>query len=87
MKNNLGRYLSGRRSFLRTAAALGLGATGAALVSPITSLTALADEHETSFVGRRGSDFTLKDDEFRFCWHEQLLPALQLSFHDRRCAQ
>ena len=66
MKNNPGRYLSGRRSFLRTAAAVGLGATGATLMSPFTSLTAQAEEHEPDFVGRKGSNFTLKDDVFYF---------------------
>ena len=64
MKNN--RYLTGRRSFLRTAAALGLGATGATLVSPLSSLTALANERATSFVGRKGSDFTLGNKVFYF---------------------
>ncbi|HZR42202.1 MAG TPA: cellulase family glycosylhydrolase [Ktedonobacteraceae bacterium] len=55
-------FHSTRRSFLRTAAA-GLAATGAVLASP---LLALADPFEPAFVGRRGSNFTLRDDLFYF---------------------
>lgn len=66
MKEKTGQYQTDRRSFLRTAAAVGLGATGATLASSLAPVTALADEHKPDFVGRRGSNFTLRDDVFYF---------------------
>ena len=66
MKENSSKYLTNRRSFLRTAAALGLGTTGASLLNSFASIPALAEEHEQGFVGRRGPNFTLRDDAFYF---------------------
>ena len=66
MKETTGKYLANRRSFLRTAAAVGLGTTGASLLSSFAPLPALADEHEPDFVGRRGPNFTLRDGVFYF---------------------
>jgi mannan endo-1,4-beta-mannosidase len=66
MKENIGTCLTNRRLFLRTAAAVGLGTTGASLLSSFASMPVLADGLEPDFVGRRGPNFTLRDDVFYF---------------------
>src|SRR5579872_5862842 len=67
MNGETGKYRPGRRSFLRTAAAVGLSAAGAAYAGPLSSISALADVGPPlSFVGRRGSFFTLNGRLFYF---------------------
>ena len=67
MVEETGRYQTDRRSFLRTTA-ISLGVAGAALASPLTSISALAatQKPEEDFVGRKGSEFTLHDKTFYF---------------------
>lgn len=56
----------GRRSFLRTAAALGIGTAGATFASLASFAPALATGLEPGFIGRHGHNFTLRDGVFFF---------------------
>jgi mannan endo-1,4-beta-mannosidase len=66
MKEGNGKHQVDRRSFLRTAAAVGVGAAGATFANLASFAPALAEGRELDFVGRRGHNFTLHDDVFYF---------------------
>jgi mannan endo-1,4-beta-mannosidase len=66
MKEGTERRQFGRRAFLRTATAAGLGVTGASFAGLVSPLTALAKDHRQDFVSRRGPSFALGDDVFYF---------------------
>jgi mannan endo-1,4-beta-mannosidase len=66
MQEETGQQRFVRRSFLRRAAALGVGATGAAAFGLTPFTQALAAGRPWQFVGRQGEDFTLGNGVFYF---------------------
>lgn len=70
MKEQNHGYQVGRRSFLRTAAAVGIGTAGVALANPLTASPVLAATHEDTethgFVERKKANFTLDEKTFFF---------------------
>lgn len=70
MKEQNHGYQVGRRSFLRTAAAVGIGTVGVALAHPLTAspvLAATQEDNEThGFVKCTKANFTLDGKTFFF---------------------
>jgi mannan endo-1,4-beta-mannosidase len=66
MLEEMGRYWLGRRSFLRTAVTIGLGATCTAFVSPATSALPPIAEYTSKFVSTTGTNFMSQGGSFYF---------------------